>query len=126
MGDSKSCKQFQAGLTKKKDEISKLLEAKQKNGERMIQICRRCGNGVQKSEACDHMTCKCGHGFCYLCGEDWKGHSGSKCMKITEREKRKRTVDKERDENKGGVDGDLHVEQNVAADELSHCTDTLC
>ena len=36
-------------------------------------ICRKCGQGVERSEGCHHMTCICGHEYCNKCGADFKG-----------------------------------------------------
>lgn len=30
-------------------------------------ICPKCGQGVTKTEGCDHMRCACGEEWCYLC-----------------------------------------------------------
>lgn len=30
--------------------------------------CVRCQFWVQKNDGCDHMTCRCGYEFCYICG----------------------------------------------------------
>jgi len=30
--------------------------------------CTRCKFWVQKNEGCNHMTCRCGYEFCYVCG----------------------------------------------------------
>ena len=30
--------------------------------------CTRCFFWVHKNEGCDHMTCRCGYQFCYICG----------------------------------------------------------
>ncbi|CAM9378532.1 unnamed protein product [Chrysoparadoxa australica] len=38
--------------------------------------CGRCGHLVQLSEGCHHMTCLCGHEFCYVCGRQWTGNCG--------------------------------------------------
>jgi hypothetical protein len=35
-----------------------------------ISVCNRCGNGVYKHAGCNHMTCRCGAHFCYLCKAD--------------------------------------------------------
>jgi E3 ubiquitin-protein ligase RNF144 len=32
------------------------------------QQCGRCKTFVIRNGGCDHMTCKCGHNFCYQCG----------------------------------------------------------
>lgn len=34
--------------------------------------CMRCLFWIEKREGCNHMTCKCGHQFCYACGLRWK------------------------------------------------------
>lgn len=34
-----------------------------------------CGRNLQKNEGCDHMTCKCGASFCWLCLKQWQGHT---------------------------------------------------
>ncbi|CZR69112.1 related to RING finger protein Dorfin [Phialocephala subalpina] len=36
------------------------------------QVCPNCGNGVSRTEGCDHMTCRCGHEWCYLCGTSYE------------------------------------------------------
>lgn len=54
-----------------------------------VRVCFQCGNGVQKSEGCNHMTCRCRAHFCYLCdadiGNDIYGHFGEppKCKLFT-------------------------------------------
>ena len=32
--------------------------------------CPQCNKSVEKSGGCNHITCKCGAHFCWLCGED--------------------------------------------------------
>ncbi|KAI1129450.1 hypothetical protein F5Y10DRAFT_238273 [Nemania abortiva] len=33
--------------------------------------CPRCNNMVERRSGCDHMTCRCGGQFCYICGSVW-------------------------------------------------------
>ena len=33
--------------------------------------CKRCKFIVERSSGCNHMTCKCGYQFCYICGARW-------------------------------------------------------
>ncbi|KAI0108984.1 hypothetical protein GGR51DRAFT_513963 [Nemania sp. FL0031] len=33
--------------------------------------CPRCNNMVEKRSGCNHMTCRCGGEFCYVCGGAW-------------------------------------------------------
>ncbi len=34
--------------------------------------CHQCGVLIEHREACQHMTCRCGAEFCYVCGAVWK------------------------------------------------------
>ncbi|KAK6529415.1 hypothetical protein TWF281_008591 [Arthrobotrys megalospora] len=34
--------------------------------------CSKCGRAIELTEGCDHMTCVCGHQFCYSCGVDYE------------------------------------------------------
>ncbi|KAF7874823.1 hypothetical protein EAF04_001997 [Stromatinia cepivora] len=35
-------------------------------------MCPQCQECVVRSEGCDHMQCRCGKSWCYLCGVDWE------------------------------------------------------
>lgn len=37
-----------------------------------IKTCGKCGAWIEKTKGCNHITCKCKHEFCYLCGIEWK------------------------------------------------------
>eukprot|EP00697_Spironema_sp_BW2_P007383 gnl/Spiro4/21643_TR10602_c0_g1_i1.p1 gnl/Spiro4/21643_TR10602_c0_g1~~gnl/Spiro4/21643_TR10602_c0_g1_i1.p1 ORF type:complete len:972 (+),score=185.22 gnl/Spiro4/21643_TR10602_c0_g1_i1:94-2916(+) len=30
--------------------------------------CPKCGVGIERTMGCNHMTCRCGHQFCFMCG----------------------------------------------------------
>jgi ankyrin repeat/IBR domain-containing protein 1 len=37
--------------------------------------CPKCNCNIEKNDGCNHMTCrKCGHGFCWMCMEEWTKH----------------------------------------------------
>ncbi|KAK6349555.1 hypothetical protein TWF696_005839 [Orbilia brochopaga] len=54
--------------------------------------CYSCGEVVEKTEGCVHMSCRCGAQFCYRCGGKWprcpcsKGEHKPKFMKVTDSE----------------------------------------
>ena len=33
--------------------------------------CPKCGASIHKYSGCNHVTCTCGHDFCWLCLEEW-------------------------------------------------------
>ncbi|KAL8158520.1 hypothetical protein V2J09_000057 [Rumex salicifolius] len=35
-------------------------------------ICPRCSHLIELAHGCNHISCRCGHQFCYACGRDWK------------------------------------------------------
>lgn len=37
--------------------------------------CTKCHRDIEKNGGCNHMTCRCGHQFCWVCGEDWMKHN---------------------------------------------------
>ncbi|KAL5339366.1 hypothetical protein BJX70DRAFT_408084 [Aspergillus crustosus] len=49
--------------------MQQLLAIAQDNG---WQRCSSCWRVVELNVGCNHMTCHCGHQFCYNCGERWK------------------------------------------------------
>ncbi|KAN0108496.1 hypothetical protein V8E51_008238 [Hyaloscypha variabilis] len=32
----------------------------------------KCGDMIELTQGCNHMRCRCGREFCYLCGEPWR------------------------------------------------------
>ncbi|EUC33094.1 hypothetical protein COCCADRAFT_37035 [Bipolaris zeicola 26-R-13] len=40
------------------------------------QKCPGCGSQIEKTTGCDHMTCKCGFEFCYVCRAPYAGPRG--------------------------------------------------
>eukprot|EP00884_Botryococcus_braunii_P011602 jgi/Botrbrau1/20442/Bobra.145_2s0007.1 len=36
------------------------------------QQCKWCKSVIDLADGCFHITCRCGHNFCYLCGITWK------------------------------------------------------
>lgn len=40
-------------------------------------VCPGCKNRIQKNLGCMHMTCRCGHEFCWLCMGPWSEHGGA-------------------------------------------------
>lgn len=64
-----TCKEFQklnAMKGGKEESMFKSLVQK-KNWQK----CPSCKIHVEKSQGCQHMTCRCGYEFCYKCGSKW-------------------------------------------------------
>ncbi|KAL3686091.1 hypothetical protein R1sor_004113 [Riccia sorocarpa] len=43
------------------------------------QRCKRCRHVIELVQGCYHITCRCGHQFCYVCGEPWGSGHRCKC-----------------------------------------------
>jgi len=56
-----------AELRKQMDDASRLWV------ESNSQQCT-CGAQIQRNGGCNHMHCRCGREFCYVCGQDWASH----------------------------------------------------
>ena len=41
-------------------------------GKGNAKYCRKCHQLVEKNGGCNHMTCRCGHQWCWRCGSDYK------------------------------------------------------
>lgn len=37
--------------------------------------CPKCDKKIEKNQGCNHMTCKCGHEFCWICLGKWKNQN---------------------------------------------------
>jgi hypothetical protein len=45
----------------------------------LLKQCPRCHVDIQKNGGCNHMSCQCGHCFCWLCLGDFEGDSRHEC-----------------------------------------------
>ncbi|CAI9770839.1 unnamed protein product [Fraxinus pennsylvanica] len=39
--------------------------------------CIKCNHMIELAAGCYHMTCRCGHEFCYTCGAEWKNKAAT-------------------------------------------------
>lgn len=60
------------------DEVAllQLLE----NSSSTIKKCPQCNQGIEKNSGCNHMTCRCGHQFCWLCLSPYLGPNGIRAI----------------------------------------------
>jgi hypothetical protein len=55
------------------DTLGAVLELAQEQGWKR---CPSCQGMIEFTSGCNHMTCRCGYQFCYLCLAPWNGRSG--------------------------------------------------
>ncbi|CAN8325292.1 unnamed protein product [Cochlearia groenlandica] len=76
---SMSCEEFQILPVDERhpDDITLHRLARYKRWRR----CQHCRIMIELSQGCNHMTCRCGHQFCYCCGAEYReGHQTCTCV----------------------------------------------
>ncbi|RZB50953.1 putative E3 ubiquitin-protein ligase ARI9 [Glycine soja] len=74
----KKCKEFQRVKKNEKKLDKKFFNlAKEKNWKK----CPHCTMFVQRCGGCDHIACRCGCNFCYICGKNWNPEHRCMIMK---------------------------------------------
>mmetsp|Transcript_56365 Transcript_56365/g.150737 ORF Transcript_56365/g.150737 Transcript_56365/m.150737 type:complete len:638 (-) Transcript_56365:145-2058(-) len=76
-----TCSEFQKKRLDERDGDSALQKTAARRGWKQ---CQQCLITVERSDGCNHMTCNCGHQFCYRCGADWKPARKCECPLFTE------------------------------------------
>jgi hypothetical protein len=66
------CRQRAHGFRVPCPEDPDLLAATQLAQQEGWRRCQRCREMIEHREACQHMTCRCGAQFCYVCGAAWR------------------------------------------------------
>ncbi|CAN6913242.1 unnamed protein product [Brassica oleracea] len=68
--DSMSCEEFQILPVDERypDDITLHRLARYKRWKR----CQQCRIMIELAQGCNHMTCRCGHEFCYCCGAEYR------------------------------------------------------
>lgn len=50
-----------------------------------------CKTHIDKNGGCIHMTCRCGHSFCWICLKVWSGHTNyGECSSIKKEDHEKK------------------------------------
>lgn len=81
--DGLTCKRWKKLKNRKeKSSVTKRKKKEEQNTKEWMRKnktikCRKCNALVQRAEGCNHMTCTCGHEFCWLCGETIMSALGS-------------------------------------------------
>jgi len=57
--------------------------------------CPKCGLALDRTTACNHITCKCTYQFCFVCNEKWGSCSIYSCSKFKTTEEREQSGKKE-------------------------------
>ncbi|PKK62659.1 hypothetical protein RhiirC2_870083 [Rhizophagus irregularis] len=71
----------------KYDEINKPLEIASERYLSKSTRCPKCNLYIDKTDGCDHMTCKCSHQFCMSCSHESPGHKSNCKYNIERRNK---------------------------------------
>ncbi|XP_058199702.1 E3 ubiquitin-protein ligase RSL1-like isoform X1 [Rhododendron vialii] len=64
-----SCGTYKRSNPSPSAEDAKLKSLARKN---LWRQCVKCSHMVELTEGCNHITCRCGHQFCYICGAEWR------------------------------------------------------
>ncbi|KAI8523975.1 hypothetical protein RHMOL_Rhmol13G0113500 [Rhododendron molle] len=73
-----SCGAYKRSNPSLSAEDAKLKSLARKN---MWRQCVKCSHMVELTEGCNHVTCRCGHQFCYSCGSEWRNKKATcKCL----------------------------------------------
>ena len=70
-----SCQSYRRHLkNKEKGDVKRKRKQEQKDMKEWLKQnksikCAKCGALVQRESGCNHITCRCGYEFCWLCGE---------------------------------------------------------
>ncbi|CAG8486023.1 10391_t:CDS:2 [Ambispora gerdemannii] len=73
---NKTIKQTLENLQKRRKDLQKennrrMEEKSNTYIDSMTKKCPKCNANIEKNEGCDHMTCRCGYEFCWLCLADY-------------------------------------------------------
>lgn len=74
--EDETCEEFQKNRKMPREDRLFLKHVQGSN----YKQCAKCKFYVSKTDGCDHMTCRCGYEFCYICGEKYKQcpHTGGR------------------------------------------------
>ena len=64
---------FQPNVTPEQAERARLECEAYRAINEIAKSCPSCGAKIDRSKGCNHMTCKCGFDFCWLCLVKWTG-----------------------------------------------------
>lgn len=74
-------KRFHANKIKKLRNVSELDKEFYKFVKgKLFKQCPFCKMWVEKTMGCNHMSCRCGKDFCYLCGKPMDMRKGHQCQ----------------------------------------------
>ncbi|GJZ92322.1 zinc finger, C6HC-type containing protein [Tanacetum coccineum] len=73
-----SCSEYQSLKKDERDPSDLMLRDLAKN--KAWKRCPKCNFYVERTTGCEHIACRCGYQFCYMCGNMWNGEGSTSSM----------------------------------------------
>ena len=83
--DNLTCPTYAQRLAQTDDD-QKLLQQWKHTAQTQVCPSPHCQNTIEKNAGCNHVACRCGHHFCWVCGEEWSRQHSYQCRNYRTRD----------------------------------------
>ena len=84
--DGLTCPTYAERLARTDDD-QKLLQQWKHTAQTQVCPSPNCQFTIEKNDGCNHVTCRCGHHFCWVCGEEWSRQHSYQCRNYRTRDR---------------------------------------